>query len=156
MLAADEAALAAIVAFADTAAPSVLKSPASITTRSVLSAVNTLHSVATFPDTLSLIAARTTLKPAKDVFSTLLLLMQALKTASSTTIPYDIVVAAMRALRLFLAHDETRRKLKQRKKWSKEAAVVLGEIAGMGKRRGAKEEGPRRELVEALVEALGQ
>src|SRR5690554_5475242 len=101
MLAADEAAFAAIVAFADTAAPSVLKSPASITTRSVLSAVNTLQSVATFPDTLSLIAARITLKPAKDVFNTLLLLMQALKTASSNTIPYDIVVAAMRTLRLF-------------------------------------------------------
>jgi hypothetical protein len=128
----------------------VQKSSSSVVARSLLSAVNMLATIARFRALHSLVVGWQVAKGGKDVFNVLLQVIDVLKTASTNTPPYEVLLLSMRTLASFTEGDAIRRRLCARKKWVEKLLVTLQAIQNARKRRGATVDRAKSDILTEL------
>ncbi|KAF8539537.1 hypothetical protein BDD12DRAFT_837617 [Trichophaea hybrida] len=154
IVAEDEAAIIAILTYMEVTVAQVQKSSSSVIARSLLSAINTLATIAGLP-VLRSVVGRQVPKGGKDVFNVLLQVIDALKTASTNTPPYELLLLSMSTLASFAETDAIRRRLCARKKWVERLFATLQAIQNAGKRRGATVDRTKSDILTVLFGIFG-
>jgi uncharacterized protein YqgV (UPF0045/DUF77 family) len=150
LVAEDEAAITAILAFVDTSVAQVQKSATSSTARTLTAAINTLFNVARVPACRAVIAARPVPKGGKDIFNVLQQVIETLKASSTNTPQYELLMTSMKTLVEVTRAEATRRMLVKRKKWVEKLLAALKDVGEKGKRRGAAVDKEKEEVLEGL------
>jgi phosphoenolpyruvate carboxylase len=150
LVAEDEAAITAILAFVDISVVQVQKSATSSTARTLTAATNTLFNVSRVPSCRALIVDCQVPKGGKDIFNVLQQAIETLKAASTNTPQYELLMTSMKIMVEVTSGEATRKKLVKKRKWVEKLLASLKDVGEKGKRRGAAVDKEKEEVLGTL------